>query len=164
MISISKDLGSLLYDSQKNFFYFYFKGTGTGTNSLRLQAQVSSEPRTNGSRFKPKRKSSSILDPGYKRYCLRCIQCTSTKEPGPRFRCHATWWGLRATLLRFVTFNSSVKKNFLGWNPRRSGVPNEAQFSSLVHWKSLVIFLRSAYNFDSGRAIFFDVTQPKPFG
>ena len=105
------------------------------------------KPSRKGSSFKPKSTSSRIREPGYKR------------KP-PSFRAQATrikvfflclmwndiWCGENRTKLAFtskVDFNSRVKKFPLEVKPKRSGVPNKAQFSSLVH----VMLLDSFFNF-----------------
>jgi len=104
------------------------------------------KPQAKGSSFKPESTSSRIREPGYKRTSWSRAQATRIKV---FFLCliwKDIWWGENLTKLdffRLVTFNSTVKKFPLGAYPKRSGVPNKAQFSSLVH----EIPLDSCFNF-----------------
>ena len=118
-----------------------------------------SRPQAKGSSETPESTSSKILWPGYKRTSWSRAQATRIKVFLLCLIWKDIWWGENLTKLdffRLVTFNSTVKKFPLGAYPKRSGVPNKAQFSSLVH----VILLDSFFNFfQSSRSVIGGLTR-----
>ena len=119
---------------------------------LSNQPTQASRPQAMGSSFMPEVTSSKILEPGYKRTSLGSgAQATRTNEFFGWDTKKLIWWGDRRILLTNVNFSSTRKKFPEGAYPNRSGVPNKALFSSLVHLILLLYLLSSRHKSFSKR-------------